>query len=146
MKIKLRISGMTCAACSARVEKVSKSVEGAGKIEVNLLAGTMAAEVESEQVVEKIIQAVQSAGYGAMRDGQELVKKDAPKETVSILWRLILSGSLLLILMYFTMGHMIGVPVPSWYHGAENALVAALLQFFLALPVVLLNATYFKRK
>ena len=141
MQIDFQVTGMTCAACSARVEKVSSCVEGAKKIEVNLLAGTMVAEVENEQVIGKIIQAVQAAGYGATREGESAAKVDASKETVSILWRLIISGCLLLILMYFTMGHMVGLPVPSWYHGTEDALVAALLQFFLALPVVLLNAS-----
>ena len=145
MKIKLRISGMTCAACSARVEKVSSCVKGADRIEVNLLAGTLVAEVENQQVVDQIIQAVEAAGYGAAREGAKTAAQEPPKETVSILWRLILSGSLLLILMYFTMGHMLGIPAPAWYHGTENALVAALLQFFLALLVVLLNASYFKK-
>jgi len=145
VKVKFLISGMTCAACSARVEKVSSHVEGVESVEVNLLAGTMVAEVANEQVIDPVIKAVQAAGYGAVREGQNTAKAGGDKASAPILLRLILSGCFLLVLMYFTMGHMVGIPTPAWYHGTENALVAALLQFFLALPVVLLNASYFKK-
>ena len=59
--------------------------------------------------------------------------------------RIIGSAICLTVLMYFTMGHMVGLPVPHWYHGTKNALVAALLQFFLTLPVVYLNRVYYSR-
>ena len=59
--------------------------------------------------------------------------------------RIIWSSVFLAILMYFTMGHMVGLPAPHWYHGSENALVAALLQFFLTLPAVYLNRSYYIR-
>lgn len=59
--------------------------------------------------------------------------------------RIIGSAICLVVLMYFTMGHMIGLPAPHWYHGVKNALVAALLQFFLTLPVVYLNRVYYSR-
>ena len=144
MKIKFRVGGMTCAACSARVEKVSNQIEGVSKVEVNLLAGTMVADVAEASVANKIISAVEKAGYQAALDGAK--KKESKKEEKNpVLFRLIASGVLLLILMYFTMGHMLGIPVPHWYHGSQNALVAVLVQFFLALPVVLMNASYFKR-
>ena len=142
MKKKLLIGGMTCAACSARVEKVSSQIDGVKKVEVNLLAGTMVADVASEAVVEKIIVAVEKAGYQASLDGQQ-TKKDSQSTGNPVKLRLILSGVLLLVLMYFTMGHMLGLPMPGWYHGVENALTAALLQYFLAMPVILLNASYY---
>ena len=138
------VTGMTCAACSARVEKVAAKVEGVTKAEVNLLAGKLTVESESEAVTEKIISAVMSAGYGAVPAGEKIV--DAPKRVYSdrsIKIRIGLSACFLLVLMYFTMGHMVGFPVPNWYHGRENALVVALLQLCLTLPVVYLNRVYY---
>ncbi len=148
MKLKFNVTGMTCAACSARVEKVTNATEGVKKAEVNLLRGTMTVEADSVAVAEKIIQAVSHAGYGASLAGQE--KKEAKLEQPDhgqreMKKRIIGSAVFLVILMYFTMGHMIGLPSPGWYHGSENAMVAALLQFFLTLPAVYLNRVYYQR-
>ena len=150
MKLKFNVTGMTCAACSARVEKVTNAVEGVEKAEVNLLAGTMQVEAQSEAVTDAIIKAVQNAGYNAMVPGEKkAVKKEekAPAEDAlkEMKKRIIGSAICLVVLMYFTMGHMIGLPAPGWYHGLENALVAALLQFFLTLPPVYLNRVYYSR-
>ena len=65
MKQKFNVTGMTCAACSARVEKVTNAVAGVKKAEVNLLAGTMMVDAESEAVFPEIIRSIQNAGYGA---------------------------------------------------------------------------------
>ena len=150
MKLKFTVTGMTCAACSARVEKVSKAVPGVTKAEVNLLAGTMAVEAESAEAAEKIVKAVVDAGYGASLAGdkkKETRQEAAPADNAlkEMKKRIIGSAACLIVLMYFTMGHMVGLPVPGWYHGLENALVAALLQFFLTLPVVYLNRVYYSR-
>ena len=152
MKQKFIVTGMTCAACSARVEKVTRAVAGVQSAEVNLLAGTMMAELADAGVAENVIQAVADAGYGASLPGdapkrgtnerQESKQDDALKEMKI---RIIGSGIFLAVLMYFTMGHMVGLPAPRWYHGPENALVAALLQFFLTLPAVYLNRVYYIR-
>ena len=150
MKLKFNVTGMTCAACSARVEKVTNAVPGVEKAEVNLLAGTMQVEAADEGVAAAIIQAVTKAGYGAFVPGEQNTAKkeeinpagDALKEMKK---RIIGSSVCLVILMYFTMGHMVGLPAPHWYHGLENALVAALLQFFLTLPPVYLNRVYYSR-
>ena len=149
MKLKFNVTGMTCAACSARVEKVTKAVPGVETAEVNLLAGTMQVAA-SEDVSAAIIAAVTKAGYGASVPGeQKTVKKEEnnPQEHVlqDMKKRIIGSSVCLVILMYFTMGHMVGLPAPHWYHGPENALVAALLQFFLTLPAVYLNRVYYTR-
>ena len=148
MKLKFQITGMTCAACSARVEKVTKGVPGVEKAEVNLLAGTMVVEAADESVTMAITKAVTDAGYGAA-SADEKIKKEAPPQQEDALKqmkvRIIGSGVFLLILMYFTMGHMIGIPAPHWYHGTENAMVAALLQFFLTLPAVYLNRAYYMK-
>lgn len=143
MKLKFKVTGMTCAACSARVEKVTKAVPGVEGAEVNLLAGTMAVEAENDQVTECIIRAVENAGYQA--SVPESTAKEAPqekdplKEMKTRIWG---SALCLAVLMYFTMGHMVGLPAPGWYH---SPLVAALLQFFLTLPVVYLNRVYYGR-
>ncbi len=147
MKLNFQVTGMTCAACSAWVEKVSGAVPGVNKAEVNLLAGTMAVEAESEAAAPEIIKAVQNAGYGASLAGQKSKpKEDTPDHSLKQMkTRIIWSAVFLIILMYFTMGHMVGLPMPSWYHGTENALVAVLVQLFLTLPVVYLNRSYYSR-
>ena len=144
MELKFDITGMTCAACSARVEKVSKNVDGVEKAEVNLLAGKMVVQVKDPVVADSIIAAVQKAGYGARLSGEKkkvILNHNNDLKEMKI--RIIGSAIFLAVLMYFTMGHMIGLPVPGWYHGVENALVAALLQFLLTLPVVYLNRIYY---
>ena len=146
MQIQFTVTGMTCAACSARVEKVSGAVAGVTKAEVNLLKGSMAVEAESEAVIPGILEAVKKAGYGAAPVGAKAGKpaeKEDPMGSMKI--RILASFSFLAVLMYFTMGHMVGLPVPHWYHGRENAVVAALLQFLLTLPVVYLNRSYYFR-
>ena len=148
MRIKFNVTGMTCAACSARVEKVTKAVPGVRKVEVNLLGGTMMVEAESESVIQPIVTAVQNSGYGVSIPGEKKSKepeKMAENKEKEMKTRIIWSSVFLVILMYFTMGHMVGLPAPHWYHGAKNALVAALLQFFLTLPAVYLNRSYYIR-
>lgn len=146
MELKFHVTGMTCAACSARVEKVTSQIPGVNKADVNLLSGLMSVDVWDESVSEQIIQAVQKAGYGVFLPNE--VKQATVKSTdvsEDILRRIMVSGAFLLVLMYFTMGHMIGLPLPRWYHGAENSLVAALTQLFLTLPAVFLNRSYYSR-
>lgn len=144
MQLRFKINGMTCAACSARVEKVTGQVPGVQSVEVNLLSGSMTVQAENDLVIDSIVQAVQRAGYDAYIPGNRTVKKDAPdNDDQNMKCRIIVSALFLLILMYFTMGHMAGLPLPSWYH--ENALVAALLQLTLSLPVVILNRSYYTR-
>ena len=148
MKRKFTVTGMTCAACSARVEKVTGAVPGVSHVEVNLLAGRMTAEADSDAAVAGIIRAVQDAGYGISLAGEKKTAQEAPAQENTqkeMKKRIILSGVFLVVLMYFTMGHMVGLPAPHWYHGRENALVAALLQFFLTLPAVYLNRVYYQR-
>ena len=149
MKLKFNVTGMTCAACSARVEKVTSQVSGVEMCEVNLLAGTMVVEAESENIAQAVSKAVSDAGYHAQLAGDQSnpvkreEKSENPLKEMKI--RIIGSGICLAILMYFTMGHMVGLPVPHWYHGRENAVVAALLQLFLTLPAVYLNRVYYSR-
>lgn len=145
MKLRFQVTGMTCAACSARVERVVSAIPGVSQVEVNLLAGKMTLQAESAQLEDAIVKAVADAGYQAIPDGKKTTvpKQDDAMNQMKI--RVIASAFFLAILMYFTMGHMVGLSLPGWYHGEENALVAALLQFFLTLPVIYLNRVYFSR-
>lgn len=148
MNVKFDITGMTCAACAARVEKAAKSVSGVDSAEVNLLANTLRAELSGPDVTQAVISAVEKAGYGAVASGtQKAPKPENPqaKTLKEMKTRIIWSAIFLIILMYFTMGHMIGLPLPHVLHGPENAMVFALLQFFLTLPVVFLNRSYYTR-
>ena len=98
---------MTCAACSARVEKVTRGVPGVEKADVNLLAGTMQVEAQSEAVVPAIEKAVQDAGYGAHLPGDEEKTQEtlpAEKQSREMKIRILGSAVSLVILMYFTMG------------------------------------------
>ena len=141
MQLKFTVTGMSCAACSARVEKVTAAIAGVKKADVNLLSGTMTVETDDPQITQSIIAAVTDAGYGAALAGDQ----EKPKDTASkaILNRIVWSVVFLVILMYFTMGHMLHLPLPDWYH--HNALIAALLQLLLTLPVVILNRSYYQK-
>lgn len=148
MRVRFEVAGMTCAACSARVEKVTRAVSGVQKAEVNLLAGTMQTELETEDCVQQIIQAISNAGYSACVAGKAAKNEEKQSnhtEASAIKTRIIVSGVFLVALMYFTMGHMLSLPMPAWYMGDENALVAVMLQFFLTLPPVYMNRSYFSR-
>ena len=113
------ITGMTCAACSARVEKTVSALEGVSSCSVNLLTNSMA--VEGTASADEIISAVESAGYGASLKGSRDKEKSNAKndilkdrETPALLKRLAFSVVFLLVLMYFSMGHMMwGFPLPS---------------------------------
>ena len=149
MKVKFNVTGMTCAACAARVEKAAGKVPGVSHAEVNLLGGTMTAELTAEDQSQKIIDAVVAAGYGASRAdakgktaAKPLPQEDAQKAMKK---RIIWSFVFLALLMYLSMGHMIGLPLPHIFHGTKHAMIYALTQFFLTLPVVYLNRVYYQR-
>ncbi len=144
MKLKFKVTGMTCAACSARVEKVTAAIEGVSKSEVNLLAGSLVVETDNDSVTSAVIAAVEKAGYGIDSSSAGVTSKENREmQFHSVKKRIVLSTIFLLTLMYFTMGHMAGLPMPTWYHGQENAVVAALVQLMLTLPVVYLNRNYY---
>lgn len=146
MKINFQVTGMTCAACSARVEKVSGDVAGVEKAEVNLLKGTLVIEAADESVIVPVIAAIRQAGYDACAGSAKKQETQPTEDPLRAMKRRIIGSSVFLVaLMYFTMGHMIHLPLPSWYHGLENAMVAALLQLTLTLPVVYLNRVYYSR-
>ena len=135
------VTGMSCAACSARVEKAVKSVEGVSACEVNLLTNSM--NVEGEASSEAIINAVKNAGYGASlnekKDNTELLEDT---ETAKIRKRLIVSLFFLLLLMYISMGHMMwSFPVGGFLE--SNHIVLGIIQAVLSLCVIIINRKFF---
>ncbi len=142
------VTGMSCAACSARVEKAVSKVEGVTSCSVSLLTNSMGVEGTADS--EKIIRAVTEAGYGASLKGEN--KKKATKmeeeealadhETPILKRRLFTSLGFLLLLMYVSMGHhMLSLPLPAWFEG--NYLAQALLQMILAAIVMIINSKFF---
>lgn len=144
MKQTFHITGMTCAACSARVEKVTRALSGVLTAEVNLLSGKMETEYDANKInAQTIIQAICDAGYGAEVNGlpKREPKTDPMLHTMRIRWWV--SLPFLLTLMYLTMGHMIGLPLPPILHGGKNALHYALIQMTLALVIYVVNRAFF---
>lgn len=153
MKQKFQVTGMTCSACSATVERNVKKLEGVKEVTVNLLANSMVVSYDEDKVNNQtIIDTVVKAGYQAV-----LAQKNNQKKTSSIpavspveqdiknmKFRLIVSFIFLIPLMYISMGHMFGAPLPNFLTGNENALSFALTQFLLTLPVVYVNRKYFQ--
>lgn len=140
------VTGMSCAACSARVEKAVSKVPGVNSCSVNLLTHSMG--VEGNAAPEDIIAAVQKAGYGASRKGESprATSSDGDaltdRETPVLKRRLIASLGFLIVLMYISMGHtMWGWPLPSFL--AENHLAMGLVQLLLTLAVMVINQSFF---
>ncbi len=138
------VTGMTCAACQARVEKAVSAVPGVSSCAVSLLTNSMG--VEGSAKPSEIIKAVEKAGYGCSKDGaKSAVSGDDPlkdAETPKLKKRLISSLVFLAILMYFTMGHhMLGLPVPGFMAG--NHLMMGLLQLLLTVIVMVINQRFF---
>jgi len=148
-KEKYNVTGMTCAACSAAVEKNVKKLEGVKDISVNLLQNNMNVEFdESVLTQEDIIKAVEDAGYGASSTEDEKSKSKTKSSTVDeefqvLKIRLIVSIIFTLPLFYLSMGHMAGWPLPSMFLGTENAVTFAFTQFLLTLPVMIINRKFY---
>ncbi|NCB29343.1 MAG: heavy metal translocating P-type ATPase, partial [Clostridia bacterium] len=149
MKQTFDVTGMTCAACSAHVEKSVSKVEGVRAVQVNLLAGSMAVEYDENSTDGgKIVHAVQDAGYGASVRGEKSKATDTVAEHAEdalreMKRRLISSAVFLVLLMYISMGHMVNAPLTHVFHEPKNAMLFALTQFFLALPICIINRKFF---
>ena len=145
MKERYRITGMSCAACSARVQRVTEKLEGMRGANVNLLAGMMEVDYDETRLTpEAIIAAVMEAGYGAEKLTENAPRKNTAQEEAlkKMRLRLYVSVPLLVILMYFSMGHMLGLPLTHALHGT---VWMALIQLALTLPVVIVNRSYFSK-
>lgn len=143
------VTGMSCAACSARVEKAVKKVPGVTSCSVSLLTNSMGVEGTASPAA--ILSAVQEAGYGASPKNASSSKASdasadldalADRETPKLKRRLIASLGFLLVLMYFSMGHMMwGWPLPHWFDG--NHVAMGLVQLLLAGIVMVINQKFF---
>ena len=164
MKQTFDVTGMTCAACSARVEKASNKVEGVERATVNLLKNSMEVEYDGNPAtVVAICAAVEKAGYGAsprvedvsaatapaggsapLASGGNARQEAAAKEARQVRMRLIVSFVFTIPLFYLSMGHMFGWPLPAVFLGDENTLIFAFTQFLLLLPVIFVNFKFFR--
>ena len=142
---------MSCSACSAHVEKAVSKVPGVNSVQVNLLQNSMVVDYDEAATNDQaIIHAVEEGGYGASVKGAEkaeepnAVQKKAEEEARKMKTRLGLSIGFLTVLMYISMGHMLGWPLPGILLGHENMMIMALTQLFLTLPVMYLNRKYYE--
>ena len=157
-KEQFTITGMTCSACSARVEKAVAKVDGTKDVSVNLLTNSMQLEYdEAKTSVPAIIKAVVDAGYGASVKGKQAAAKAAPQEDpvkksiAEMKHRLVWSIAFLLPTMYISMHglfeKLFGLPVPhivsEVFDGPQNAIIFAFSQFLLVLPIMYLNRRYY---
>ena len=139
------VTGMSCAACSARVEKAVSKVDGVTSCSVNLLMNSMG--VEGTASPESIIAAVEAAGYGASLKNAPSAAKAAQKEeikdkeTPKMKKRLAASVVFLAVLMYFSMGHMVGLPQPSYFVGDHAAV--GLVELLLTVAIMVINQRFF---
>ena len=151
-KQKFNITGMTCSACSAHVEKAVNRLEGVKTASVNLLANSMTAEFDEGVLsAQDIIQAVIQSGYGASLSEKAGAKAQAApaedvmaQELAGMKHRMIWSFVFLIPLFYISMGHMMGAPLPAFLVGHENAVAFGLTQLLLTLPIMYLNDKYYK--
>lgn len=157
---KFHVTGMTCAACQANVSRRVQKVPGVQEVDVSLLANQMTVTYDSSGVSPgQLCAAVSEIGYGAEplsapaagpapggRDFESQWKKrqkDAGDEQAAMKKRLILSLILLAPLMYVAMGAMMGLPVPAFLTGMENALISALTQLLITIPILILNRKFY---
>lgn len=142
------VTGMTCASCSSRVEKTVSKLQGVEFVSVNLLTNSMEVRFDNTLInFEEIISAVENAGYGASLKNKKISTKASSQnidEVKSAKQRLIWSLIFLIPLFYISMGHMMGMPLPNFMHGTENAITFAFTQFLLTIPIVFINFHYFK--
>ncbi len=142
------ITGMSCAACSARVEKAVSALKGIDSCSVNLLTNSMT--VEGSAAPKDIISAVEKAGYGARSKNTSHTNEissasldSAEKETSLLIKRLVSSLIFLAVLMYFSMGHsMLGLPLPYFFE--NNYIAITLMQLLLSAAVMVINQKFFK--
>ncbi len=152
MNQKFNVTGMSCSACSAAVERSVGKLNGVQSVSVNLLSNSM--NVEFDDAVlnnDSIITAVVSAGYGATEYTREntTVKKSekvnpVEQEQKEMKTRIVVSFVFLLPLLYLAMGHMLGLPLPMSVMGPENGITLAFTQLLLTLPIVYINRKYFQ--
>ncbi len=138
------VTGMTCAACAAHVEKAANSLDGVDSAAVNLMLGTLVCSYDADKVTpQAIISAVEASGYGAAPadEAKRDIRREQEASARAMGRRLLWSVVCLVPLFYLSMGHMMGLPVPAFMH--RQPLAAALVQLVLCVPILILNRAYF---
>lgn len=139
------VTGMTCSACSAGIERALNKLDGITLCEVNLMSKTLKVEFDEKKLNElQIFDCVKSLGYGIYNEGEEPIKKSVKYDKVLFI-RFILSVCILIPLMYVSMGHMVGAPIPNFLnpmHG--NAKWFSLYQLILSSAIIGINYAFFK--
>lgn len=151
MQEKYDITGMSCAACSSRVEKSVSALPGVNQVAVNLLKNNMVVQYDENRLSNsQIIDAVTKAGYGAslhLEKGNAVsaapTANTAQQEYKNMRQRVIGSFLFVIPLFYIAMGPMLGWPLPAFFLGTENAMIYALTQFLLLIPIMVLNRKYY---
>lgn len=150
MKEKFDVGGMSCAACSAAVEREVKGLDGVDEVSVNLLANSMNVSYDENKLSSvKIEEAVAKAGYTAHRKGEKTKSTSnkeidlGEKEIKNMKSRLFISFSFLIPLMYVAMAHMFNLPELGFLKGHNNAVSFAFTQFLLVLPIAYVNRKYY---
>ena len=154
MQEKYNVTGMTCAACQARVQKSVSHLTGVQDCNVNLLKNSMVVTYDDQTVNSgQIIAVVEKAGYGAslqQAKGNKAAAQavslvdTAKKEYETMRRRVIWSFVFTIPLFYISMGHMMGWPLPSFFLGTQNSMIYALTLFLLVLPVAIINSKYYR--
>ena len=155
MRQRFKVTGMSCAACSAGVERAVGRLKGVNSVEVSLVAKSMVCDFDENIISEKeIANAVKKAGFKAYpeksADSSQGADRNAGANPIAetdgftpMKTRLIVSLIFLVLLMYVSMGHMIGLPVPAFMHGVQNGVAFALVQFLLVLPILYVNRKFY---
>ncbi|MBQ9925861.1 MAG: heavy metal translocating P-type ATPase, partial [Clostridia bacterium] len=156
MKQNFNVTGMTCSACSSHVEKAVGKAEGVVNVAVSLMTNSMTVEYDEAVTNDAaIIAVVEKSGYGASVKGEQKAAGNTAAGAAAVdhaaeerhlkatRTKLFWSIGLLIPLMYVSMGHMIGLPLPAFLSGTENAVSFAFTQFLITIPILILNGHYF---
>lgn len=146
MKQRFDVTGMTCSACSAHVEKSVRKLQGVKSVAVSLLQNSMTVDYDGDILDSNdIIKAVEHGGYGAGVAGKKdnTAPKSVDDSAKKMKNRMIWSIAFLIPLFYICMGHMFNIPIPAIFTGHNNMMIFALTQLFLTIPIVILNKHYF---
>ncbi len=156
MREKFTVTGMTCSACQAHVDKAVRKLDGVTEVNVNLLGGTMSVDHDERVTPQAIVEAVARAGYGAAPVSAAPAAGTSPAggaarradpmegELRGMKRRFVASLCFMLPLFYLSMGHMMGLPLPGFFHGVENAFLLAFTQFLLTVPILVINQKYYR--
>lgn len=143
---KFNVTGMTCSSCSAHVEKSIKNLNSVENVNVNLLSNTMIVKFDENKLNENdIISTVIKSGYGASiyKDEVKRAGNKLANDINKMKIRLTISIIFLIPLLYISMGHMIGLPIPNFLYGEMNSFNFAVSQLILCLPIIIVNIKYF---